>query len=104
MNERDELARLLMSDEIMNVPDIGGFDYALHEADVILAAGYSKPRTITTAEELDALAVGSVILDPIGLALRRDILGWNCTNGTTHIDNDVLVDDALPATVLWEPK
>ena len=31
-------------------------------ADAILAAGYSKPRTITTAEELDALPVGSVVL------------------------------------------
>lgn len=32
-------------------------------ADAILAAGYSKPRTITTAEELDALPEGSAVLD-----------------------------------------
>ncbi|KUM34577.1 hypothetical protein [Arthrobacter sp. EpRS71] len=31
-------------------------------ADAILADGYRKPRTITTAEELDALAVGSSVL------------------------------------------
>lgn len=35
-----------------------------HElTDVILAAGYRKPRTVTTVEELDALPVGSVVLD-----------------------------------------
>jgi len=30
-------------------------------ADAILAAGYSKPRTITSQKDLDALPVGSVI-------------------------------------------
>ena len=91
--ERDELAELLMSDEIMNVPDIGGFDYALHEADVILAAGYRKPRTITTAEELDALAVGSVIRSGRGAIHEKEVFSDY---------PDVVI--SLPATVLWEPK
>jgi len=35
---------------------------ALDDADAVLAAGYSKPRTITTAEELDALDGSEAIL------------------------------------------
>ena len=31
-------------------------------ADAILAAGYRKPRTVSTAEELDTLPVGAVVI------------------------------------------
>lgn len=68
----------------------------------ILAAGYRKRRTITTAEELDALPIGSVVLDPVGISLHRDIVGWNASNGSRHIDHEEIERDAFPATILHE--
>jgi hypothetical protein len=64
----------------------------------------SKPRTIETVEELDALPAGSVILDPIGLSLQKiAFTGWNSSNGAKEIGADMLEREALPATVLYEP-
>jgi len=40
-------------------------------ADAIVAAGYRKPRTITTREELDALPFEAVIRDGEGHVLER---------------------------------
>lgn len=69
-----------------------------------LAAGFSKPCTIKTFEELDALPVGTVVLDPIGLSLHKDILGnWNVSNGVRGATREELERDAFPATVLYEP-
>lgn len=56
--EREELAWIIMSPESFDGGPVscGSNDiYAARIADAILAAGYSKPRTITTATELDAL-------------------------------------------------
>jgi len=93
MSARDELADILMSDAVMKADGFGR-DYALAEADAILAAGYRKmelgeaaasfvdaelrskgwikPRTITTAEELDALGRGSTIVEPDGCVWVND--------------------------------
>jgi hypothetical protein len=74
-------------------------------AGAIIAAGYRKPRTITTAEELDALPFGSVILDPVGLSLHKnEFAGWRASNGAKEIPADMLAREALPATVLYEPE
>ena len=62
-----------------------------------------KPRTVTTAAELDALPEGSIVRDRSGLALQRSILGWNCINGVRDIRREELERDAFPATVLHEP-
>lgn len=40
-------------------------------ADAILAAGYRKPRQVTTAAELWSMPVGSVVLDSRGNAFQR---------------------------------
>jgi len=45
-------------------------------AQQILAAGYSKPRTVTTSEELDALNEGAVVLDSDEWVLRKNRLSW----------------------------
>jgi len=72
-------------------------------ADAILAAGYVKPRVITTTEELDALPIGSVILDPIGISLHKNAFsGWRASNGAKEISAGMLRQEALPATVLHE--
>lgn len=65
----------------------------------IIAAGYSKPRTVTTAEELGALPAGVVVMDHAGYVLKRSTRTvWLSTDeeGATYV--------VLPATVLWEPQ
>lgn len=75
-------------------------------ADAILAAGYRKPRTITTVEELDALADDSIILDAESVDWRRNgNLNFTPTWQTSLADDFAFKDAiALPATVLWEPR
>jgi hypothetical protein len=91
MNARAELTTLILGKT------------APRAADAILAAGYSKPRTITTAEELDALPYGSVILDPLGVSLHKnEFTGWRASNGAKNITAEMLEHEALPATVLHE--
>ena len=99
MSARDELEALLVAN--------GG---QRNIAPAILAAGYRKPRTITTAEELDALAVRSVLLthgnkfgplavqklsngEPAGLDYLSVGLAMGYSSGEIH----------LPATVIHEP-
>lgn len=67
--------------------------------------GDAKPRTIKTAEELDALPNGSVILDSVGLSLHKnEFAGWRASNGAKQISAEMLAREALPATVLYEPE
>lgn len=122
-NERDDLAKLLMyhpwleSHEGLyagHCPECpgrriyGGYNspnHADHLADAILTAGYStRRRTVTTEAELDALPVGSVVLDPIGISLHRNpFTGWCASNGAKEVEGEFLLE-ALPATVLYSPE
>jgi hypothetical protein len=75
-------------------------------ADAILAAGYSKPRTITTAEELDGLDVGTVVMDGQGEVARKLAYGWRVLVSESGFDawlSDPLEETYLPAIVLHEP-
>lgn len=69
-------------------------------ADAIVAAGYRKPRTITTVEELDALPEGSVIRDAFRGRVfhRRGLAGWQCAGMTLK------AEIVLPVTVLHTPE
>jgi hypothetical protein len=64
MSERGELAELIASnlDRLFGKREFGPAQQDIDLADELLAAGYRKPRTVTTTEELDALLVGSVVL------------------------------------------
>ena len=78
--ERDELERL-MAEGFADDP------YAI--ADAILAAGYRKPREVTTPAELDALPVGSVVLDGWGTAYQKEAdddgdTYWSCFEGIIY--------------------
>jgi len=74
--------------------------------DAVLAAGYRKPRTITTAEELSALPKRTVIRDLDGDVLVADPL----TDGEMffrQIDETYPLTAGavvLPATVLYQPE
>ena len=67
-------------------------------ADAIIAAGYRKPRTITTAEELDALPVGSVVKDEDGHAHLKYPRGWVRTGQEPYSTPEGI----LPAIVIHE--
>lgn len=104
MSELEDLAG------VINRADWAAKAYTL--ATAVLAAGYRKPRTITTEDELDALPVGSVVLsDPYRYMVHGGAdCGWpiafqkwddglwhrGARSGSTHPDN------FLPATVLHE--
>lgn len=98
-NERDELAEVIRG--IDGPATLGG----LEVADAILTAGYRKPRQVATADEMEALPVGSVVLDRDGMALQKTEwrfrgTGWNALNGTRDIYREELERDCFPATVL----
>jgi len=85
-----ELGILVNQSDIENTAD--SLSYAL------IAAGYSKPRTITTAEELDMVDTGAVVRDETGDVLKLTQRGWLSTD-----DEDVSYV-VLPATVLYAPE
>jgi hypothetical protein len=111
MSERGELAELIASnlDRLFGKREFGPAQQDIDLADSLLAAGYRKPRTITTAEELDALPVGSVVLSR-GRSYQRyephvtqwaEYHKWMCPDGgfiRAETDSSLL----LPVTVLHE--
>lgn len=118
MNARDELAREIFiadnagqsreestKDWAAYTAGSGTDTYAHNIADGLLAAGYAKPRTITTVAEMMALPNDSIVRDRNGLALHRGILGnWHASNGIRDVQPDEMETDAFPATVLFEPS
>ena len=94
MSARDELFQLILGRTTTKA------------VERILDAGYLRPRTITTEEELDALPVGSILLDVDGDACQRFRGGWRATVNEPNDDpwlSDTLEVD-LPATVVHEAK
>ena len=89
-NERDELAAV-----------VNGADWTSRSqtiADAVLAAGYRKPRQVTTIEELETLPRKSVILDVDGDVWERAGGRWRGTEGG-RFASSLLVEFA-PFTVL----
>ena len=111
----DTTARDQLADIISRVATFEEGSWALPEdvADAIIAAGWRPPaRVVTTVEELDALAMGTVIMegdhgtpDDTGWGFKtmpgvfhRFPDGWHVVAGIGEHASD------LPATVLWEPE
>lgn len=99
-DERDDLERIIAERYHAPRPEPTVLDSAI--AGAILAAGYRKPRQVTTIEELDALPVGSVIL-----MLDRGYVYERTGDESTFPEDDwasplhyVMDEDFLPATVL----
>lgn len=76
--------------------------------DAILAAGYRKPRTIATTEELDALPVGAVLLsselNPWQIDNDEDGERWYVANADTYFTSEIFMRQRGPFTVIWEPR
>lgn len=102
MSARDELAELVLPILEKCFDSDWKMTYSEMVTDAILADGYSKPRTITTVAEMDALPIGSVVLDLIGISLHKNpFTGWCASNGAKEIGREFWAE-ALPATVLYE--
>lgn len=113
MNNRNELAKLLfIADnhaakwgekewELLK-EDSRNMQYVYDMADAILAAGYSRPRTVSTVAELDALPEGAVILaESTGDSYQKNHEDeWFIWGGGGRDAADV----DLPASVLYEPE
>jgi hypothetical protein len=98
MSDRDELFQLILGRTTTKA------------VERILAAGYRKPRTVTTVEELDALPVDSVVMesehDTFIIRTMRGVFhrfpdGWYVVAGHGARE-DIYIQ--LPATVLTEPQ
>lgn len=97
MSNRDDLIGITMEEATDNGLYMGTLT-AEDIADAILAAGYRKPRTITTVEELDALPDDSVVLDEMDGPLIK--VGSWFHSPTDEMDSRSVI---FPATVLYEP-
>lgn len=87
-NERDELFQLMLGRTTTKA------------VERILAAGYTKPKRVTTVAELDALPMESVVKSAEGNVWESLVGGWfeTCSRAC-HVASDI----ALPATVLYSP-
>ena len=108
--DRDKLAQIIYA--TLNC-QYGDFTMPDDAADEIIRAGWRPPaRTVTTVEELDALAVGTVVMEgndgtpyDTGWGFKmmpgvfhRFTVGWHVVAGIGERVPE------LPATVLWEPE
>jgi len=105
MSARDELAGILKENRAPWVTNTEHREMEQTQATAILAAGYRKPRTITTFEELDALPDGVLVLTEQGgyweSIKRMDGLNWWKEPGASNVSRSL--DLTLPATILYEP-
>ena len=106
--ERDELAEIISEHYHAANPRPTILDG--HIAEAILAAGYRKPRTVTTAAELDALPVESVVMtigrgQRVGKIKRASdgkMIVWAVIGDNIAAMNRLVAENLLPATVLHE--
>ena len=109
-NERDELAKVIYTShrdntqvDLLDNRRLQGSQlaWARLAADTLIASGWRKPRTITTAEEVRNLPNDSVLLSDEGGVFQFDFGLWREV-GTR--DSMGANDIALPATVIYEPE
>ncbi|MEV7472258.1 hypothetical protein AB0N33_00910 [Pseudarthrobacter oxydans] len=109
-DERDELVKLIAEADGSGHFLRNGRNFAYGPlADAILAAGYRRPRQVTTVEELDALPVGSVVrtagtdTDDPRVAVKdgmwKSESEWFVADSSEWCLDSTELDD-LPATVL----
>jgi hypothetical protein len=88
MSDRDELFQLILGRTTTKA------------VERILAAGYRKPRTVTTVEELDALPELSVIRNPDWVWERSESEWFGAGSEQATPPRNIF----LPATVLYAPE
>lgn len=108
MNARDDLIAILhreaTADRVKNSPlrDVPVVAAKVESAaDAILAAGFRRPRVVTTVAELDAMPTDSVVLNSLHEAATRHGNRWYFP-AIRHGFMTWAI--SLPATVLHEPE
>jgi hypothetical protein len=109
MTARDTFARdILYADQMhKHDPPDPTVHYSYVIADELIVAGYSKPRPIRTIDQLDALPVGTVVIDGSGAGevyrklARADGVKWYEPSYAIHWESHEL---NLPALVIWDPR
>jgi hypothetical protein len=99
--QRDELARV-----IFDAPALIAWDNKSQHviADAILAAGWSKPRTVTTVAELDALPRYSVIRTHLDEVYTKHYDFYEESDNWEARDRISIHSGDMPATVLFTPE
>ena len=102
MNGRDELQALIegiiLDDRAVRTDLI---------ASAILAAGYRKPRTITSAYQLESLPFGSAVQtsdESDTVVLKCDISNFRNQSGYELSATDLWRYGTRPFTVIYEPE
>ncbi|MGN6722769.1 MAG: hypothetical protein ACTHJM_09165 [Marmoricola sp.] len=107
--ERDELADVIAHSSMRmaskGVIRYSADGYPVYQADEMAAnavfnAGYRKPAVVTTAEELDALPTGSVVLDDLLITHSKPYNALNFWLRVGFEEHFTADDIALPATIL----
>lgn len=101
ITQRDELAAVIVSAYGEDADELCPCEQDFQVAEAILAAGYRKPRTITTVEELGSLFEGAYGTDADGLLWTIEDSGFAWINiaegsGEKYRDSDI----KLPFTLL----
>lgn len=101
-NEREQLADLVLPVLEKCFDSDWNATYSEMVASIVLTAGYSKPRTISTVEELAIVKNGTVVRSDAGTIACR----FDAERGVTLGDDRAFPWGvlALPVTVLWEPE
>ena len=86
----------------------GSEEWDTHVADAILAAGYTKPRVVTTAAELDACNLDAVVVDRGGCPRTKRYGNSHMPGGWTNAGRDPLKSTELAngheMTVVFEGR
>ena len=107
MNARDELAQLIATtlDRIFGNREAEPAQQDYKLTDELIAAGYSKPRTIKTAAELDALPFGAAVQtsdDSDVVVLKAERGRFRNQSGAELSTDDLWRYGTRPFTVIYE--
>jgi hypothetical protein len=106
MSARDELAAVIV-EAYGESPDECPCEQDLDVADAILAAGYSKPRTITTAYQLESLPFGSAVQtsdESDTVVLRGEGANFRNQSGADLSATDLWRYGTHPFTLIYSPE
>ena len=113
MSARDELALVLANAQRVRngSSTLPSADHAsrlaFDDADAILAAGYSKPRTITTAHQLETLPFGSAVQtsdESDTVVLRCEGANFRNQSGADLSATDLWRYGTHPFTLIYSPE
>ena len=108
---RDELAQVILAaaKPIMDMSTLmTDANDSWLVADALIKAGYTKPRVVTTAAELDACSLDAVVVDRAGCPRTKRVCNSLMSAGWTNAGNSPLrsteLADGHEMTVVFEGR